>query len=171
MAVTFEWMVKELRASFAALPDHRQGQNTTYAIQDAAVGAFSVFFMQSPSFLAHQRDMQRKQGRNNAASLFGVEQVPSDPQIRNLLDPIAPEHLRPPYWAIFEQVQAEGHLQQHVGYGKTLLIALDGTYYFSSQKLHELHGSHAWATSSLFACGSHAGLGCAWSKCRHPVGT
>ena len=43
MAVTFGWMVQQLRASFAALPDHRRGQNTTYTIADAAASAFSVF--------------------------------------------------------------------------------------------------------------------------------
>jgi hypothetical protein len=158
-----------LRATFARLPDYRQGQNTTYTIQDAAVGAFSVFFMQSPSFLAHQRDMQRKQGRNNSASLFGVEQMPSDPQIRNLLDPIAPEHLRTPYWAIYEALQAGGYLRQHVGYNQTRLIALDGTYYFSSQQIHcqnctvHTHGdqtrySHAAVTPVLVAPGQSAVL-------------
>ena len=49
-----------------------------------------MFFMQAPSFLAHQRDMQRQKGPNNAASLFGLRAVPSDPQIRNLRDPLAP---------------------------------------------------------------------------------
>jgi hypothetical protein len=164
MAVTFESLMKPLRDSFKQLPDHRQGKNTTYAIKDAAAGAFSVFFMQSPSFLAHQRDMQRKQGRNNAASLFGVEQIPSDPQLRNLLDPIAPEHLRAPYWALYEQLQAGGHLHQYVGFANNLLLALDGTYYFSSQKLHcenctvHTHGeqtrySHAAVTPVLVAPG------------------
>jgi hypothetical protein len=33
--------------------------------------------------------MHRAQGQNNERSLFGINQVPSDPQIRNLLDPIA----------------------------------------------------------------------------------
>ena len=41
-----------------------------------------VFFMQSSSFLAHQRLMQSKKGKNNVASLFRVERMPSDPQIR-----------------------------------------------------------------------------------------
>jgi hypothetical protein len=169
MVLSFDWIVKELCASFQALPDHRQGENTRYAIQDAAVGAFSVFFMQSPSFLAHQRDLQRKQGRNNAASLFGVKQIPSDPQIRNLLDPLNPDPLRAPYWAIWAALQGEGHLRQYVGYGDTLLIALDGTYYFSSQKIHcdhctvHRHGeqtrySHAAVTPVLVAPGQSAVL-------------
>ena len=48
--------------------------------------AFSVFFMQSRSFLDHQRLMQSQKGRDNAASLFGIERIPCDNQIRNLLD-------------------------------------------------------------------------------------
>src|SRR5690606_12751640 len=49
MALFLASIMKELGATFAALPDHRQGKNVSYAIRDAAAGAFSVFFMQSPS--------------------------------------------------------------------------------------------------------------------------
>jgi hypothetical protein len=42
----------------APLPDHRQeGPNTRYAVQDAALGAFGLFFTHSPSFLAYQRGL------------------------------------------------------------------------------------------------------------------
>jgi len=34
-----------------------QRQNKHYTVRDAALGAFAVFFTQSPSFLAYQRDM------------------------------------------------------------------------------------------------------------------
>ena len=49
--------------------------------------------------------MQRRIGQNNAQSLFGLDQVPSDPQIRYLLDLIAPEELAPPFWRVFEQLR------------------------------------------------------------------
>ncbi|MCB0003520.1 MAG: ISNCY family transposase, partial [Anaerolineae bacterium] len=65
-------MVQMLEGCLEQVPEHRQGSNTQYEIKDAGLAAFSVFFMQSPSFLEHQRDMQRKQGENNAESLFGV---------------------------------------------------------------------------------------------------
>ena len=45
------------------------------------MSAFSVFFMQSPSFLAHQRDMKLRKGRSNAESLFHLRDIPSDNQI------------------------------------------------------------------------------------------
>src|SRR2546426_12643494 len=77
----------------AQLPDHRkEGPNTRYAIQDAALGAFGIFFTPSPSFLAYQRRLQHTQGQNNAHTLCDVEQIPCDHQVRTLLDPIAPSH-------------------------------------------------------------------------------
>ena len=82
--------------SIAHLPDHRKpSPNTRYTIQDAALGAFGIFFTQSPSFLEYQRRLQHTQGRNNAQTLLGVEQIPCDNQVRTLLDPIAPSYLEP----------------------------------------------------------------------------
>ncbi|GAJ18588.1 unnamed protein product, partial [marine sediment metagenome] len=43
----------------------RTGNNTTYSIEDIALSAFSVFFTQSPSFLAYQTSMQQNKGNNN----------------------------------------------------------------------------------------------------------
>jgi hypothetical protein len=124
-----------LSATFYGLPDKRTSQNRLYTLADAAAGAFSVFFMQSPSFLAYQRDMQRRKGRNNAGSLFGVERIPSDPQIRNLLDTVAPEHLREPFWAIFGLLTQAGFLAEYE-YAGGLLLSLDGTGYFGSREIH-----------------------------------
>ncbi len=50
----FDALVHAFHHVLAQLPDVRRGQNTTYAIKDAALGAFAVFFTQSPSFLAYQ---------------------------------------------------------------------------------------------------------------------
>jgi len=100
------------------------------------LGAFSVFYLQSPSFLAHQRDMQRNKGQNNAQGLFGVERIPSDGQIRNLLDPVEPGALYEPFWEIYRQLDAGGHLDKYSGVAGTRLISLDGSQYFSSQEIH-----------------------------------
>ena len=86
-------MLSMLEAQLADVPEHRTGQNGHYEIGDAGLAAFAVFYMQSPSFLAHQRDMQRKKGHNNAQSLFKITRIPSDGQIRNLLDPVEPASL------------------------------------------------------------------------------
>ena len=125
-----------LVATCQDLPDQRTGKNRQHTIRDAALGAFGVFFTQTPCFLARQHDMQRRKGCNNAQSLCGVAQIPSDPQIRNLLDPIAPAYLRPPFGAVLERLAAIGELKAYRSFGGGLLCALDGTQYFSSTQVH-----------------------------------
>ena len=134
--LTFDDLRTILIATVKDLPDQRTRPNRIYDMADAALGAFAVFFVQSPSFLAHQQEMQRRQGQNNAQSLFGIDQVPSDPQIRNLLDPVAPEHLAAPFWRVFERLQKDDYLQKYQGHFGRWLIGIDGTQYFGSQKIH-----------------------------------
>jgi hypothetical protein len=102
---------------------------------DVASSAFSVFFLQSPSFLAYQRDMQRREGRNNAHSLFGVERIPSDPQIRTLLDAVTPDHVCEPFWAILALLRQAECLSAYEHDG-SLLLSMDGTGYFGSHEIH-----------------------------------
>jgi hypothetical protein len=126
-----------LHRRIAALPDHRKpGPNTRYRIQDAALGAFGVFFTQSPSFLEYQRHLQQTKGHNNACTLFGVETIPCNNQIRNLLDPMLPHFLDEVYLDVFEGLEQHGWLANFRGLSDQLLLALDGTQYFSSTTLH-----------------------------------
>jgi hypothetical protein len=57
---------------------------------DFGLAAFAPFFMQSPSFLAHQRHLETGRGRSNCQTLFGMRKIPGDSQIRAKLDPIEP---------------------------------------------------------------------------------
>jgi hypothetical protein len=72
---TFNRLVEYLRLVVERFPDERTGAETVYSMADAALGAFSVFFMQSPSFLDFQRTLQVAKGCNNALTLFGVTQI------------------------------------------------------------------------------------------------
>lgn len=91
----FPDFIQTLRTTLAPFPDKRRGKNTPYPLVDAGLGAFAVFFTQSPSFLAYQRDMQARKGQSNAHTLFGLRQIPSDNQIRALRDPVSLPHLVP----------------------------------------------------------------------------
>jgi hypothetical protein len=68
--ITFDAMRSILTQRMTQLPDHRKGSNTQYSIQEAALGAFGIFFMQSPSFLDDQRHLQHTKGHHNACTLF-----------------------------------------------------------------------------------------------------
>jgi hypothetical protein len=70
-ALTFSDVVKQLRTTFDTFSDPRTGKNTTYTMTDAGLSAFSVFFMQSPSFLDFQRTMQETQGKIMLTAYWG----------------------------------------------------------------------------------------------------
>ena len=88
-------ILERFRESWLTLTDVRKGNNSQkYTMTDGTLAAFSVFFMQSSSFLAFQRDMEQKKQNSNARTLFKMEQIPSDQQIRNLLDPVSPTEIQ-----------------------------------------------------------------------------
>jgi hypothetical protein len=110
-------------------------------MEDAALSAFSVFFTQTPSFLAYQRTMEGSKRKSNAQSLFGIHRIPSDNQIRKLLDSVKPEEVFPVFEEIFKVLEQQGQLESFRSFADTLLIALDGTEYFSSTQIHCPHCS------------------------------
>jgi len=116
--------------------------NGTYPMADMGMSAFSVFFMQSPSFLAHQRLLETGHGRSNCASLFGISKIPCDTYIREMLDPASPTLPQPAFAAAVEKLQQiPGGLDVFRRLDGHLLIALDGTEYHCSRKVHCEHCS------------------------------
>ena len=71
--------------------------------------------------------MQKQLGRNNACSLFGVHESPSDNPTRNLLDPVPPETVYPVLSEIGDALYQQGYLAGFRSIDDTLRIALDGT--------------------------------------------
>lgn len=134
--IGFDELVDFYRSALDHFPDKRVGMNRSYSIADAALGAFSVFFMQCPSFLAHQREMQATKNKNNATSLFKIGRIPSDNHIRDLLDDVEPKAVFPVFDYVFQALRIMGHLEAFRFLDKQLLIALDGVEYFSSNNIH-----------------------------------
>jgi hypothetical protein len=88
-------LLASLRRCMERFPDQRRGTNTTYRMVDFGMAAFSAFFMQSPSFLDHQRRLENGHARSNCQTLFDIAKIPTDNQIRDMLDPAPPELLEP----------------------------------------------------------------------------
>lgn len=132
--LAFEELLNQLQIVSAQLPDQRTG-DIIYKMSDTALGAFSIFFTQSPSFLEFQRMLEKTKGSSNAQTLFNMVNIPSDNHIRNLLDPIKPTHFNPVYRYIIERFQDSGQFAPYRHINFDLLVALDGTQYFSSAKI------------------------------------
>jgi hypothetical protein len=89
-----------------------------------------------PSFLDHQRHMQSRQGQNNAQRLFGLVEIPTTNQIKNILDGVAVRHLVPIFIWVYQALQSQGRLKSYEVLDGQLLVGLDGTEYFSSESIH-----------------------------------
>src|ERR1700723_741511 len=95
-------LLSELQAVCATFPDPRKGRGGNIAPTDFGLSAFAMFFMQSASFLAYQRTMEKGHGRSNCRTLFGIGRIPSDNYIRDFLDEADPALLQP----CFERMEA-----------------------------------------------------------------
>jgi len=62
--IFFDMMVQQLRIAIQNFPDKRNGENTQFSIEDIGLSCFSVFFTQSPSFLAFQNSMQKNKAQH-----------------------------------------------------------------------------------------------------------
>ena len=106
-----ESLVAGLRVLCATLQDRRKGTNTVHAMADIGMAAFATFFMQSPSFLTRQKALARGRGAVNCRTLFAM------------------------FDATLAALEQGGGLAAFSRLDGHVLIALDGTEYFCSQKL------------------------------------
>jgi len=123
-----------VRSACAAFPDARRG-DVRYSMADIGMSAFSLFFMQSESFLSYQRSLEEGRKTSNCRTLFGMAAVPTDNHIRAMLDPVHPSHLQPVFDQVLDMLRRRGGLAPFGRLGGRVLVALDGTEYFCSQKL------------------------------------
>ena len=120
-----------VRNGFASIPDART-EDTEIALPDALMSAFAMFSLQSPSLLAF--DKERVEG--NVQTIYGIERAPCDTYMRELIDPVSPESLRPFFTGVFRQLQRGKALEPMMFLPGYSLLALDGTGYFSSTTMH-----------------------------------
>src|SRR4029453_936128 len=120
-----------VRNGFARIPDYRSYE-VEIALRDALMAAVAMFSLKAPSLLAY--DKQRAEG--NLATIYGIERVPCDTHMREILDPISPKVLRPVFKTFFRQLQRGKALEAMTFLDGHYLLALDGTEYFSSKTIH-----------------------------------
>ena len=130
-----EERIAELSKVCAGLPDRCKGPLPVgaYTMADIGLSAFSLFFMGSPSFLAHQRILAEGQGRSNCQTLFGMSAIPSDNYIRQMLDGAPTAAFDGLFIQAIETPEVLTPFRRLDG---RILIALDGTEHHGSRKVH-----------------------------------
>src|SRR5437764_1855597 len=88
-----------VRSGFATIPDSRCDDGDI-SLTDALMSVFAMFSLTAPSLLAF--DKERAEG--NLHTIYGIERVPCDTHMREILDPGSPEWLRPVLTSVFRQL-------------------------------------------------------------------
>src|SRR5215468_2738343 len=120
-----------VHTGFDHIPDDRPA-DVDIALSDVLMSAFAMFSLKAPSLLAF--DKERAEG--NLHTIYGIQRVPCDTYMRERLDPLSPQWLRPVFKSVFRHLQRGKALEPMMFLDDHYLLALDGTEYFSSQAIH-----------------------------------
>ena len=129
-------LVDCLSAVVDTLPERVKSQASKYTNRDAINSAFGAFFFQFPSFLRYMRELQDQEKRNNVQSLFDVNGIPSDNQIRNIADEIEPSAINPVFNDTLEVAHPSGVINEYRVLNGGVLMVLYGVWYFHSQNIY-----------------------------------
>lgn len=122
-----------VRTGFGKIEDHRN-HNATISFTDALMSGFAMFSLKDPSLL--QFDNRRYWCAHNVQTIYGIGSIPCDSSMREILDGVDPNDLRPIFKNIFAQLQRGKALEKFVYMDDCYLLSLDGTGYFSSPVRH-----------------------------------
>lgn len=120
---------------FRQIPDKRQAGKTSYSIHDAMMSGFACMHFQDPSLLQFQRRMEDEEQKSNIQTLFDVEKIPKDTQIRDIIDKVPGEIFRPIFKAFINRLKKSHALDKFTFYKQTFLCSIDGTQYHSSDSI------------------------------------
>jgi len=133
--LSFPALRKTISKRLEQIDDPRRGK-VTYALHDCFMSAFAMMFLQDPSLLQFQLRLQDGLQRNNLTNLFHVGTIPKDSQLRDLLDVADNDPLYKLFADSLNILQRSRYLDLFRFLDTGYLLAIDGSQYFGSEKLH-----------------------------------
>jgi len=110
-----------VRQRFSQIKDQRAA-NVVIDLKDALMSGFAMFSLKDACLLAFD---QRRQVDNNLVRVYGIDEVPSDTQMRAILDEVEPDELRLGFKDIIQQLQRGKELEK-MKYMGGYLVSLMG---------------------------------------------
>lgn len=120
---------------FSRVADHREKDRVDHKLHDVLMSALAMFCYQDPSLLAFQERTQTPALTQNLKNMWHIQTVPSDTQMRTIMDEIDSRELEGLFTTFFRLVQRGKHLDQYRVLGAYYLCVIDGSEYFSSDHI------------------------------------
>lgn len=113
-----------------------RSRNKRVTLHDHLMCALSVFVFKQPDLLSYEGLVYEGKARENIERIFNVDNVPSDSAMREMLDEVEVSALNPIFPRLFEYARSHGALEGLRCFDDGYLLALDGTGFYSSSKVH-----------------------------------
>jgi hypothetical protein len=126
---SFDPLIKVVREEAEKISDQRVGD--TNPVADSIMSSIAMFSLKDPSLLK----FQERRNDQNMKNIYHIDEVRSDTRMRETLDPIDPDSIRPMFQTVFGKIQKSGGLKPFVFHEGCYLLSLDGTEYFNSKKI------------------------------------
>ncbi len=133
--LSFQSLRHGLTTLFRDIPDRRQKLKVDHSMHDVVMSGFAMMYFQDPSLLQFQERLKEDYGHDNLETLFGVESIPKETQMRTILDTLDREEFRPAFKNFAHRLQRGKYLEQYRLSDRSYLAVIDGTEYFSSKSL------------------------------------
>ena len=133
--LSFTALRKSLSEHFRQIDDRRQTAKVDYSLHDCLMSGFAMMFFQDPSVLTFQQRLQDGIQKNNLTTIFDVSHIPKDTQMRSVLDAIAASELDSTFADFLHRLQRGKHLANYQLLDGSYLVSIDGSEYFSSEKI------------------------------------
>ena len=118
-----------------SLKDSRQTSKCAHVLHDVVMSGFACMYYQEPSLLSHQTHLKETRHQQNVKALFDIESLPSDSQMRQVLDAFNFLNFAPVFKSCFSRLQRGKHLEEYRLFSNEYLCSLDGTQFFSSARI------------------------------------
>jgi hypothetical protein len=133
--LSFNALRRSVGEIFSLIDDRRQPGKVDFILHDCLMSALAMMFFQDPSLLSFQRRMQDSMQSSNLKNMFGVSKIPSDAVMRDTIDPVATDAINSCFAILFHHLQRGKQLSLYKLNSGHHLIAIDGSQYFSSEKV------------------------------------
>lgn len=124
-----------LSKRFSQVEDNRDPDRTTYKLHDFFMTGFAMMYFQDPSLLTFQHRLQKGCNCNNLKTMFNIESIPKETQLRDILDQAPAEELEHIFSDYLFGLQRAKQLELYQFLNGYYLMPLDGSQYFSSDKI------------------------------------
>jgi len=132
-------LLREVRKCFSrVIVDKKKiaGKDPEISLVDCLMSGLAIFGLKYPSLLQFDQEKDGEEICHNLKTLYGIEKTPSDTQLRERLDEIAPEKIRGAFKKVFSALQRGKALEKYQFIDGCYLLLADGTGFFSSKSVH-----------------------------------